>query len=117
MAGPEGQGGRPRARRVTRKMRDLRFDAGAPSLNLLATVGRRGDRPLERLDGTERLAEWFRRMGLPVPTAQVDADLLDRIRALREAMHAVVAAVIDERVPAPDAVAAVNAAAARDAPA
>ncbi|WP_169803786.1 CGNR zinc finger domain-containing protein [Actinomadura rubrobrunea] len=117
MAGPEGQGGRPRARRVTRKMRDLRFDAGAPSLNLLATVGRRGDRPVERLDGTERLAEWLRRMGLPVSAAQVDADLLDRIRALREAMHAVVAAVIDERVPAPDAVAAVNAAAARDAPA
>lgn len=44
--------------RVTARARDLRFDAGTLSLNLVATVGRRPAGPVERMGDAERLAAW-----------------------------------------------------------
>jgi predicted RNA-binding Zn ribbon-like protein len=111
--GPRSQDGQS----VTRKLRFLRFDAGALSLNLVATVGRRRSTPVERLDTPGRLAEWFLRSGLPVAPGAIDQGLLERVRELREAMYEVLRAVIAASPPPQDAIAKVNSCATAQVPA
>ncbi|WP_252126560.1 hypothetical protein [Streptomyces sp. MBT84] len=48
-----------RRTRITARQRELRFDAGSLSLNLIATVGRRPTTPIERMGDIERLTAWF----------------------------------------------------------
>lgn len=71
----------------------LRFDAGSVALNLLATRGwRRTERPIERIDSPQRLADWLAGNGLPaVPVGE--ADLL-AAHQLREAAYGVLAAAL-----------------------
>ena len=91
----------------------LRFDAGSLSLNLVATVGRRFGDPVERLLSRERLAEWLAAVGFG--TDVVDDDVA-RIRRLREHLHELFCAAVNE-APAPAiALAAVNAAVAASPP-
>lgn len=61
----------------------LRFDAGSLSLNLVATVGRRFGKPIERLDSPARLRDWLSGVGLDVIGTASTEDVT-RIRALRE---------------------------------
>lgn len=72
---------------------DLRFDAGRPCLDLLATVGSRlSASPVERLDGTSRLAAWLRQAGI-VPEDEpltIGADALAEFLALRDLLHRVI---------------------------
>ena len=82
--------------------RQFRFDAGAPALNLLATLGFRGtSEPVERLTSPGRLREWLARQDLP-PVAVTNDDLA-AARELRESGYGVLAAVVaGERPPAAD---------------
>lgn len=72
---------------------DLRFDAGRPCLDLLATVGSRlSANPVERLDGTNRLATWLRRADI-VPEGEpltIGPDALAEFLALRDLLHRVI---------------------------
>ncbi|HWD01589.1 MAG TPA: ABATE domain-containing protein, partial [Amycolatopsis sp.] len=86
--------------RVTAQLRQLRFDAGARSLDLVATVGRRPTAHIERLDGVPRLTEWASGVGLPLLPGEATETLLEDVFHLREAIFVVVtAAMADERVP------------------
>ncbi len=79
---------------------DLRFDAGRPSLDLIATVGARlSPAPVERLVGPDRLAAWLVTEGLiPNSHAQsVDAAWLPLFVEARELLHRLVHATLDER--------------------
>lgn len=85
----------------------LRFDAGSPALNLLATRGLRGtESPLERLSSVPRLADWLAGNGLP-PVRFGESDVA-AARGLREAGYGVLAAIVDGRAPAADDLAALN---------
>lgn len=85
----------------------LRFDAGSPALNLLATRGLRGtDSPIERLSSAHRLTDWLAGNGLPrVPVSESD---LEAALGLREAGYGVLAAVVDGRTPPADDLATLN---------
>jgi predicted RNA-binding Zn ribbon-like protein len=71
---------------AARQVQSLRFDAGSLSLNLVATVGRRFSRPVERLDSVERLRAWLAGVGLDVRAAPTTEDLA-RFHRLREDLH------------------------------
>jgi predicted RNA-binding Zn ribbon-like protein len=72
----------------------LRFDAGAPWLDLLATVGGAyGAAPTERLRGVAELAAWLEHERLTPRQPPVDADV-QAARALREALRRVALAVL-----------------------
>ncbi len=78
---------------------ELRFDAGRPSLDLIATVGARlSPAPVERLLNAERLAAWLVTEGLiPNSHAQVvDAAWLPPFTEARELLHRLVHATLDE---------------------
>ncbi|MFI5612651.1 CGNR zinc finger domain-containing protein [Amycolatopsis sp. NPDC051903] len=82
--------------RVTAQLRQLRFDAGARSLDLVATVGRRPSAHIERLEDVPRLETWAEGAGLPLlPGEATPAALADVVR-LREAVFAVVTAVLED---------------------
>jgi predicted RNA-binding Zn ribbon-like protein len=94
---------------------DLRYDAGAPWLDLLGTHGYPfGDAPVERLADRARLTAFLDAVGLAPSRAVTDADLV-AARSLREALRGVALAVVEERAPEREALAAVAAAAERDA--
>lgn len=94
---------------------DLRYDAGAPWLDLLGTHGYPfGDVPVERLADGERLAAFLSAVGLAPSRAVTGADLA-AARTLREALRGVALAVVDGRAPGRKDLAAVAAAAERDA--
>ncbi|GHE50188.1 CGNR zinc finger domain-containing protein [Streptomyces cellulosae] len=103
--------------RVTARARDLRFDAGSLSLNLVATAGRRPVGPLERMGDAERLAAWCRGVGLtPAPGYDPDA-LLRSLHALRDAAYDIASSLLDGRRPSPASVNLVNELAAPEPPA
>jgi predicted RNA-binding Zn ribbon-like protein len=65
----------------------FRFDSGALCLDLVATVGRRGARPYDRLRTVDDFARWCVETGLfVVPPAVTEADL-DAARTAREAVY------------------------------
>jgi predicted RNA-binding Zn ribbon-like protein len=90
----------------------LRFDAGALSLDLLATIGRRYGTPVERLTGLEQLQAWIAGVGLDVGGPLEDVDL-DRVRSFREDLNGVFRAVLASQPPDAAALASLNEAAAR----
>lgn len=72
----------------------LRFDAGRPWLDLLATVGSAyGPAPVERLRGLPELQTWLATEGLTPARPPVAADV-EQARALREVLRPVVLAVL-----------------------
>lgn len=85
-----------------------RFDAGRSCLNLLATLGRRGVTPVERVSTPAELATWFVDAGLLDELVRVADPDLAQMRQLREAVYQVVQAVRHSRRPRPAAVALVN---------
>ncbi|MGW3479919.1 CGNR zinc finger domain-containing protein [Streptomyces althioticus] len=103
--------------RVTTRARDLRFDAGSLSLNLVATVGRRPVGPVERMGDAERLATWCRGVGLtPAPGYEPEA-LLRSLHALRDAVYDIASSLLDGHHPSPASVELVNGLAACEPPA
>lgn len=79
---------------ATRADPALRFDAGTPWLDLLATVGGAyGPAPTERLRGVPELAAWLahERLTPQEPPAGTD---VDAARAMREALRPVALAVL-----------------------
>jgi len=110
-AGPDGTAA-PAGSVVAR----LRFDAGRPCLNLLATIGRRGATPVERVPATPDFVAWLTGAGLvqaPVPVSEPE---LQQMRRLRDAVYAVVDAARCTRAPTPGAVAVLNSFAAHPPP-
>ncbi|MFE8952682.1 CGNR zinc finger domain-containing protein [Streptomyces althioticus] len=103
--------------RVTARARDLRFDAGSLSLNLVATVGRRPVGPVERMGDAERLAAWCHGVGLtPAPGYDAKA-LLRSLHALRDAAYDIASSLLDGHRPSPASVDLVNGLAACEPPA
>ena len=94
---------------------DLRFDGGAPWLDLLGTRGYvfSAD-PVERVGDAARLSEFLAAVGL-TPARRPTAEDVARLHDLREALRAVALAVVDGRAPAQADLAAVRAYADRDA--
>jgi predicted RNA-binding Zn ribbon-like protein len=75
----------------------LRFDAGAPWLDLLATVGGAyGSAPTERLRGVPELAHWLAQERLTPQQHPTEADVA-AARAVREALRPVVLAVLADQ--------------------
>ena len=94
---------------------DLRFDGGAPWLDLLGTRGYAfSAEPVERIGDPARLAEFLAQVRL-TPRRRPDAEDVARAQALREALRGVALAVVDERAPGRAELAAVREAADRDA--
>jgi len=89
---------------------------GRPALDFVATLAERHTTRLEHLRSADDLAEWVQQAELLDDRPEVDSDALERARALREAVFALVAALIDGTVPDPHARAVVNAAAAAPGP-
>lgn len=94
--------------RVTAQLRSLRFDAGGLALNLVATLGRRGGSPVERMGSTGLLREWCAGVGVRAVDEAVGEALLAELRALREAAYDVATAYLRGTVPALGSVALVN---------
>ncbi|MEU2212431.1 CGNR zinc finger domain-containing protein [Streptomyces hygroscopicus] len=94
--------------RVTAQLRALRFDTGSLALNLVATLGRRGSVPIERLGTLDRLREWCEGVGLRLHDRAVTDEFLTELRTLREAAYDVAAAVVLARPPSADSVALLN---------
>ena len=94
---------------------EFRFVGGRPSLDLVATLGKRHAEPVERLPDRATAAAWLIRSG--VLPAQADPVVtphqLRNLRTLREVINRMVRAVMAGRRPAKTDVAAVNIAAAR----
>src|SRR5215470_5466790 len=101
--------------RTVTRVDDLRFDAGSLSLNLVATVGRRYGRPVERLTSVGRLRDWLAGVGLETRRAPTDDDLA-RVRYMREDLDALFRSALEGKRPAAAAVERVNACLARSVP-
>ncbi|MCI3241604.1 CGNR zinc finger domain-containing protein [Streptomyces sp. 7R016] len=95
-------------RRVTEQQRDLRFDAGALCLNLVATVGRRPHIPVERMGDAARLEAWCRGVGVSLAQGYDAAGLLASLHELRTAAFDIASSAVDGHAPAPQAIALVN---------
>jgi predicted RNA-binding Zn ribbon-like protein len=80
--------------RVTAALRAQRFDAGSLALNLMASVGRRGSQRIERIPDTASLRSWCVRSRLPLDEGVDEAELLKRIRRLREQAYVLTRAVV-----------------------
>jgi predicted RNA-binding Zn ribbon-like protein len=97
---PQRNPGEPAAR--------TRFDSGRPCLDLLATVGRRGADPIDRVPTPADVAAWLVDAGvLDRPAPVTEFDLTDT-RRLRDAGYAVINAARNSRTPNRRAVAVVN---------
>ena len=116
----------PTRTRITAQLRALRFDAGSVSLNLVATVGRRGSddsdssgssNGVERLTGVARLREWCAGVGISLRAADQTAKTVAALHSLRAAAYDVVTSVLRDRLPDKASVASINAAAAVAVPA
>ncbi len=87
------------------------FHRGCLALDFVGTVGLRASpAPEERLPDPAALTTWLREARLPAPARVTPAELA-AARVLREALHALVAAVVDGRPLDRDALAIANAAA------
>ncbi|MFD9884410.1 CGNR zinc finger domain-containing protein [Streptomyces alboflavus] len=73
--------------------REFRWRGGRTSLNLTATVGRRGTGAVERLRDPADLSRWFREAGMTERHLAISDEELGAARALREAVRRIVAAV------------------------
>ncbi|MFI2300223.1 CGNR zinc finger domain-containing protein [Actinacidiphila glaucinigra] len=94
--------------RVTARVRELRFDAGSPALDLVATVGRRPSTPVERLGDHDRLRAWCQGVGLTLRDGEDGHALLGALHELRSAATDVATAAVDGRAPRPESVALLN---------
>ncbi|MFD0418605.1 CGNR zinc finger domain-containing protein [Streptomyces sp. NPDC127108] len=79
--------------------REFRWRGGRTSLNLTATVGRRGQDGIERLRDPSDLSRWFREAGLTERHMTVSRSELAQARALREAVHRIAAAAREATAP------------------
>ncbi|MGD9525410.1 MAG: ABATE domain-containing protein, partial [Pseudonocardia sp.] len=84
------------------------FVGGRPSLDLVATLGRRHARPVERIPDAGTLARWFVGAGILSTAPHVRDRDLERARTLREAIHALVRATIGRHPPDPAAIEVLN---------
>jgi predicted RNA-binding Zn ribbon-like protein len=86
----------------------LRFDLGAPWLNLLGSLGATfSGHPIERLTGPERLREFLEHEGL-APAAPIGPGDVELAKELRETLHPLAQAVAHGQEPDPLEVAALN---------
>lgn len=85
--------------RVTAQLRELRFDAGSLSLNLIATVGRRPSMPVERMGDIERLRTWCERVGLDVHPGEDMMGLLDALHELRACAYDITTGYLHRHAP------------------
>lgn len=92
------------------------FVADRPALNFVATVAERGSTHLEQLNTGEDLAVWVVQSRLTSDLPRVTAAQLEEARRLREAMYALITALIDRTPTRPDDRELVNAAAAQRGP-
>ncbi|WP_399894748.1 CGNR zinc finger domain-containing protein [Streptomyces sp. BBFR51] len=99
--------GAPRTR-VTARVRELRFDAGTLCLDLVATVGRRPEVPIERMGDAERLEAWCRGVGVTLEDGYDPEDVLRSLHALRAAAYDVASSALDAHRPRPHSVDLVN---------
>lgn len=105
--------GQPRTR-VTVQLRELRFDAGSPALDLVATVGRRPSAGIERLGDLARLRAWTEGAGFPLDDGTLTEEALAELHRLREAIFVVVTNVMAGEPVDASAVSVVNACAATE---
>ena len=98
----------PARTRITPQLRALRFDAGSMSLNLSATVGRRGGAEIERLTGPDRLREWCAGVGVDLRRADQTAEFVAELHEFRAAVYEVLHAAVHDRLPDKASVAMVN---------
>ncbi|MET9353037.1 CGNR zinc finger domain-containing protein [Streptomyces sp. NPDC006617] len=98
----------PPRRRVTAQLRALRFDAGTLCLNLVATVGRRPEVPVERMGDPERLEAWCRGVGVTLEDGYDPQDVLRSLHALRAAAHDIASGALDAHRPRQQSVDLVN---------
>lgn len=92
------------------------FVADRPALNFIATVAERGTTDLEQLPTGDDLVRWVAQSGLTRDPLRVTAAQLEGARVLREAMFALITALIDRTPPRAVGREVVNAAAARPRP-
>lgn len=104
------------ATRISARVRELRFDAGSPALNLIATVGRRPSTPIERLGDVDRLRAFCDGIGVALAEDACTAEFLTELWALRTAAYEVASAILDDRAPRSDAVELINKSASGDLP-
>ncbi|MET8786112.1 CGNR zinc finger domain-containing protein [Streptomyces sp. NPDC004589] len=97
-----------RRTRITARQRELRFDAGSLSLNLVATVGRRPSTPVERMGDIERLKSWCAGVGLAVRPEEDLERLLAALHELRACAHDVTAGYLRGRAPRSESVRLLN---------
>jgi len=89
------------------------FVGGRPSLDLVATLGRRHAEPVERIPDPATLERWFVTAGVTADASDLgDRELYDA-RRLREAVYVLVRATIDGDATDPAAVDVLNRLAAR----
>jgi predicted RNA-binding Zn ribbon-like protein len=84
------------------------FRSGTLCLDFVATLAKRGMGDRELLGGPAEFATWLRAAELPATPNPVTQDDLERIIVLREAIHELTRARVDQRDPAGDAVEMVN---------
>lgn len=94
---------------------EFRIVGGRPSLDLIATLGRRHAEPVERLKSEAAAGRWFELAGVlpPGSGAGVSATQLLALRGLRETIYRLVRAAMAGAPPTARDIAALNAAAAR----
>jgi predicted RNA-binding Zn ribbon-like protein len=92
------------------------FIADRPALDFVATVAERGTTDLDALQSPDDLAAWVRQSGLVTSLEPVTADDLRQARSVREALFALIAALVDDATVPRAARALVNATAAEPGP-
>ncbi|MEU0448823.1 CGNR zinc finger domain-containing protein [Streptomyces tendae] len=95
-------------RRLTARLRELRFDAGTLCLDLVATVGRRPEAPVERMGDAARLRAWCRGVGVTLEDGYDPQGVLESLHALRAAAHDIASAALDAHRPRQESVDLVN---------
>lgn len=86
----------------------FRFTPGRLSLNLVATVGERGHRDIERLIICPDFARWCVEAGLLLHPLEVSSSDLKAVKQLREAIYQTAQAVRTRAVPNPEDVETIN---------
>lgn len=92
------------------------FVSDRPALDFVATVGERGTTDVELLRTPDDLVAWIRESGLVDDVTTLGPADLARARAVREALFALVRALLEGEPPPPAARRAANAAAAGPGP-
>lgn len=86
----------------------FRFTPGRLSLNLVATVGERGHRDIERLLMPADFARWCVKAGLMSETLDVSPEALKSVKTLREAVYRTAQALRCQHVPNPADIETIN---------